>query len=769
MTAAPTSEDLEKLDNIVYIGNVLSSCTEQDMYKIFCQFGLIKRIKIFCEIFRDVKYPIGYAIIEFADNSGARSCKTTSKYVSFHDCLFHIHQQKPETRFASSIFIFFSSDTITREFLMEYFANLRPSGVTVKSPIAYDRLGFAIVEFPSVELRDLAFSLAEEAPFQIVAPSPDIIDMWGTNHSTNEISFCPDMQSLLDSSLYRTFFDLEVIHCETPYRVNRFMACCYSKRINQLVLSNALLDRVESRLNVEGPFELVASSLLGQKIEIQPDNAEFVFLMAADFGMDELMKAASGIIYARMTPMAAMSLYQQLEHISLSDGPHIQYMAAHVDEMRTHSEFTSAPVELLSAVFHNKWFHTEKPEMFCEWLLGFVKQKQEERMKLLQFMIVESMTGKAAIDLVQDQSININLIRTPLLRFLQHGVQVKDGEYEIIDCHQQQERPSLGIFATLCERCNGNPQDFGMVKVTCNTTVEHVIEPGWKDYWSTPSIPNSWICFDMKKYEIKPSAYSIRSMAADTKLPYLMSWRLEGSKDNMKWDVLDEQRQSALKPELRQWRPYPIDTVEQYRYLKLTQIDKNASGNFCMFLYGLEFFGELPNQKENIKYEEGKEFAGVFAYITKCEQGNPASKGKIDITTSSDPKYLLDYRWEGCWRSPKKEDSYVLIDMMDWRVTFDRYSLRSHYGPSYIQSWKVEVAGDDEKYILVDQKTNREEYKLPNQTLCWTCTQPYPDPVRYIKFTITGPTKHGEVIFWLTNIELFGNLFRPARLSTQDS
>lgn len=763
-----SQEDRQRLDNIVYIGNVLSCCTERDIHRLFCQFGPIKRIKIFCEVFRDVRYPIGYAIIEFVDNLGARSCKTTSKYVSFRDCLFHIHQQKPETHFAASIFVFFSSDLITREFLMEFFANLRPSDVTVKAPVTYDRLGFAIVEFPSPELRDLAFSLAEEAPFQIVAPSQDIIDMWGTNHGTNEISFSPDVQALLDTDLYRMFFDLEVIHCETPYRVNRFMACCYSTRINQLVLSNSLLDRVEARLNIPGPFDLIASTLLGQKIEIDPARAEFVFLMAADFGMDDLMKAASGMIYAQMTPMTAIQLHHKLKHVDLSDGPHIRYMAAHIDEMRKHPEFTGAPVQLLSTVLHSKWFHTEKPDVFCEWLLGFVKQDQEERMKLLQYMIVEAMTGKAAISLVQDPSVNINMIRTPLLKFLQQGGQVKDGEYEVIDCHQQEDRPDHGIFATLCERCNGNPQDFGMVKVSCNTTVEHVIEPGWQDYWSTPSIPNSWICFDMKKYEIKPRAYSIRSMAADTKLPYLMSWKLEGSKDNMSWDLLDEQRKSVLKTEQRQWRPFQLDTVEQYRYLKLTQIDRNASGNFCMFLYGIEFFGELPNQKENIRFEEGKEFSGVFAYITKCVQGNPASKGVIEITTSSDPKYLLDSKWKGCWRSPKKDDSYVLIDMMDWRVTFDRYSLRTHYGPSHIQSWKVEVAGDDEKYIIVDQKTNRTEYKEPNQTHYWMCNQPYPDPVRYIKFTITGQTKNGEIIFWLTNIELFGNLFHPAKMAAQD-
>lgn len=49
---------------------------------------------------------------------------------------------------------------------------------------------------------------------------------------------------------------------------------------------------------------------------------------------------------------------------------------------------------------------------------------------------------------------------------------------------------------------------------------------------------NQWICFDFKEYKIIPTNYTIKS---DYSTCNLKSWFIEGSNDNMNWEILDEQ------------------------------------------------------------------------------------------------------------------------------------------------------------------------------------------------------------------------------------
>ena len=88
------------------------------------------------------------------------------------------------------------------------------------------------------------------------------------------------------------------------------------------------------------------------------------------------------------------------------------------------------------------------------------------------------------------------------------------------------------------------------------------------------------------------------------------------------------------------------------------------------------------------------------------------------------------------------------------------YSLKTHYGPAHIRSWDVEVSKDGNIWYTVDSRKDRNEYNEPYATHYWTCTTPQPDPMKYVKITMTGPSNRGEHIFWLSHIELFGDIFR---------
>ena len=750
--------------NIVYLGNVLSQCSEKDIYQLFIKFGKIKRIKLFCETFQGVNYPVGFALIEFIDRVGYEECLKNKQHIQFQNSLIHVHETKPDTKFGVSVFVFFNDDKVNRESLLEFFENVRPVDVRIKNAIGATSLGFAIIEFPTTDAKEIALGLAPQAPFTIIAPSQKCIELSYSGIPEQTIAFSPDRTPFINNPMYERFYDLEIIHNGTTYKVNSFLASAFSSRIHHLVLSNACLNRVEMRINEPGDFLLIVNVLFGQQIEITEENAYFLFLMAADLGIEFLMNATSGFILSKMTPEGALHLTYQLGDILLSDGPHIRYMAANNEAMRSLNEFQDLPIPILGAIFHNQLFNPGSIDVYCDWLISFVTKKPEERMRLLQFIKFDEKSKRHVLRLFKNNLVNVNIIRTPLLEMMKNGLTAPpEGQKEVIECRHRPDRPDYGVFAMFCERCSGNPQDFNMVKVTSNTTLPKIIEPGWTEWWSTPNESGSWIEFDLKSYKLIPSCYTLKTMFADVKLPYMRSWRIEGSNDEVHWDLLSEQRNSNTTTEQKQWHTWDVITDKEYRYIKLTQIDRNGSGNYCLFIHGIEFFGRLIGETVNtdLRHENGKDWKGVFDFLTQKCRGNPAEKGEIEIKSSCDPKYLIDKTWQGCWRSPKVPNSWVMIEFINTEIILSSYSLRTHYGPAHIRSWDVEVSKDKETWYTVDSRVNRDEYKQPYTSLHWICTAPQPDPMKYVRFTMTGPSSRNENIFWLSNIELFGDLFRP--------
>ena len=367
------------------------------------------------------------------------------------------------------------------------------------------------------------------------------------------------------------------------------------------------------------------------------------------------------------------------------------------------------------------------------------------------------------MSLLKTDTVNVNVIRAPLLEMMKTGLIQHEGTKEVIECRHRPDRPDHGVFSMFCERCSGNPQDFNMVKVTSNSTLHKIIEPGWNEWWSTPNESGSWIEFDFCKYKICPSNYTLKTMFADVKLPYMRSWRIEGSNDETHWDLLSEQRNSNTTTEARQWHTWDVISDKEYRFIRLTQTDRNGSGNYCLFIHGIEFFGHISGEGTDVdvRHENGKDWRGIFDYLTQKCRMNPAEKHEIEIKSSCDPKFLLDKTWQGCWRSPKVPNSWVMIELVNTEIILISYSLKTHYGPAHIRSWDVEVSKDKEVWYKVDSRVNRDEYKQPYTSLHWMCTSPQPDPMKYIRFTMTGPSTRNENIFWLSNIELFGDIFRP--------
>lgn len=787
--------------NSIYLENLSFTTNEQDIYRKFSIFGSIKRIKIFYQKYQNTKYSTGYAFVQFSNNEGKQKCLENGKFVEIKN-IIRIYDIKPQTKFNMCAFIFFSDHSITREKINSFFMNYQLSDVTIRSNPTLNHLGFAIIQFQSKTTFEYIFQRTHNSPYQIVFPSTELIELWPTKVSDTrtQVSFNPNI--VID---YDKFADFEIIHNSTSYRVNSFLACVYSTRINQLFLTNSISNRIETRIKVDGNFEIIADYLLGKEIKITQDDSQFIFLISADLGIESLLKETYGFVYSSMSLDKAMFIYRELGQIQISieNSPHVRYMAENITKMLSFDDFKTSSTNLISSVLYYLNEHIrsinltlEQAELLSEWIIGYINQNKADRLKLLQFIIISSIPKIKTISIINDPTFNINLIRRPLLKYLLKNKKLTNlsidnsllsisddsdnsdddmqdfvNNYKLIRCQDDEDDDdnvnlSSGVFKWLIKRYNANLHDIGIASVSSNSSIHKIIEyHDNAEYWSTTDMQDSWIMFDFKEYEIIPTSYTLKTVTSlnydgNDSAPSLISWKLEGLNNENKWIILDERRHVNSNCNSNQYR---IDqkSRQRWRFIRLSQIGKNNAGTFSMYIQNIEFFGELPRQRKILNYSPGSELDGIFSLLSSELGENPALLNKIDITSSCDPKFLIDETWKGTWKSPNERRSWVKIDLMDAKVDLNSYALKSHSGPGYLRSWIVEVSDDDKKWHCVDKKTFRNDYNTPYRWIKWTCMTPYSNPIRYIKFTMTDMSEERKNIFWLSGIELFGDLIIP--------
>ena len=113
--------------------------------------------------------------------------------------------------------------------------------------------------------------------------------------------------------------------------------------------------------------------------------------------------------------------------------------------------------------------------------------------------------------------------------------------------------------------------------------------------WFTEDIPNQWLKFDFKDMIITISAYTFY-MCESSNAWNIRSWKLEGSKDDISWQIIDEHRHNPVlngTTNLCTWKCYPTGP---FRYIKITQTGQNSGGTNLLSFASIEFFGTIQKR-----------------------------------------------------------------------------------------------------------------------------------------------------------------------------
>ena len=113
--------------------------------------------------------------------------------------------------------------------------------------------------------------------------------------------------------------------------------------------------------------------------------------------------------------------------------------------------------------------------------------------------------------------------------------------------------------------------------------------------WFSNNIPGSYVeidCmyhgFSVKKYLLKPAEFSGN---------YPVGWVLEASNDRERWTVLDEHARDSLSEE-KMFEIQP--TAEFYRYIRITQTERNSDGTNVFCLHAFRLFGEAKKMRNKV-------------------------------------------------------------------------------------------------------------------------------------------------------------------------
>jgi hypothetical protein len=106
-----------------------------------------------------------------------------------------------------------------------------------------------------------------------------------------------------------------------------------------------------------------------------------------------------------------------------------------------------------------------------------------------------------------------------------------------------------------------------------------------------PSVVSSqrtsqWVCWDFREMRVHPTThYTIWAW-------YLKSWVVEGSLDGSSWTEIDRQT-SKQDFEYCSTASFPVSNPAEFRFIRLTQTDKDHGGDDELLVRAVEFFGTL--------------------------------------------------------------------------------------------------------------------------------------------------------------------------------
>jgi hypothetical protein len=176
--------------------------------------------------------------------------------------------------------------------------------------------------------------------------------------------------------------------------------------------------------------------------------------------------------------------------------------------------------------------------------------------------------------------------------------------------------------------------------------------------------------------------------------------------------------------------------------------------------------GNTQQSSTILTFQANGDSQGVFYFLGKRNRSqwvNPLLAGEIAITifppydaSHNNPDYLCDRIINSRIATANQIGSYYLIDLKDYRLKINHYSLRARdYYANNPSNWQFQGSSDFQDWITLDNQVNQNLQQNQWFDAAVQASVPY----RYFRVISTGASSSGDNIFCMAELELYGELF----------
>ncbi|OHT03894.1 hypothetical protein TRFO_28734 [Tritrichomonas foetus] len=426
--------------------------------------------------------------------------------------------------------------------------------------------------------------------------------------------------SNIDFDIYEKDFTFYI--GEEQFECNKLLADFISPNICKLRINDPTIDcyYINNIGNINANlFNLILSLAMGYTIEIAKEDRRSITTLFSELGNTEFLTFLCSSL-DDIDEDNVIDTIKLKSDLGLSINKEISYIASHFHKIER-DQLKTLTADQLYMIFAKKGLCVESEDWLFDFIYEMTKKSKSyfslyehiefPNLSLDKIMLFTDTTRLDQLNERTWRSLCRRLQNVP--SFKKRKYKGKDKKENCLNIPYSFLNDMKGIFSYMSGKYHCNVGQLNIVKITTSSVYgphkiyspNNVVDLVTSSSFQSINIPDQWICFDFKERRIMPSYYSIKSCDGGPGNCHPMNWVIEASNDWEEWIELDRQIDNNVfvneGSSTNIIASFIIRKPIVSRYFRLRQIGKNSGLNDYLYLAGLEIYGKLIENYQEVK------------------------------------------------------------------------------------------------------------------------------------------------------------------------
>ena len=403
---------------------------------------------------------------------------------------------------------------------------------------------------------------------------------------------------------------------DKTYKCNKFLACCLSKNVQDLLKSDATTSSIS--LNIDDKhhvFDRIMESLEGKEVLFTEDENSTLFQFSIQLSNQQLLDFSEEQAIKSLTIDNCFCTLNYFIQINAKPEQIIKFIAERLDQIPFQT-IPKLPFEILEEIITKK--QGQMTFLFLiDWIKQYTLKYGEEFSALIDSIDFEGLPDDEYLSLADTcspESVQQRFIMKHFSKISRAIKTFKEQKEPLNMTFQPNGDGSLsGLFSFLAQHSPNNIVRDCKITMYAETNTQFLPDlveltgpRKNKHYKNEPvqGLTQPFILFDLHEMRIEVSAYTIISCYCTEPGCEPKTWEIHGSNDNINWVLIDRvSDSSALVGRYKKKTFYVTQqSIPAVRYIKYIQIE-NFFKNTIIHLSGFELFGKVYNIPKDLKPE----------------------------------------------------------------------------------------------------------------------------------------------------------------------